>query len=177
MAMLEKKALPRRRDVSSTGHRIAATLRRAAHPFGWSLCRGGDNVRAEAELRRAVEIYPLIRRRATRWGNFISMREPSEAEVQYRASVETLPNPEAWDELGDIYLREGLQESEEAWREVYGYRPSTSRARLPRQRLLYKRSGSRSRKGIPDRLLLDPIMRTLSEPCENSIRKSSRRTA
>jgi Tfp pilus assembly protein PilF len=42
-----------------------------------------------------------------------------DAEVQYRASVESLPNQEAWDALGDIYLREGTPgKAEEAWREA-----------------------------------------------------------
>jgi tetratricopeptide (TPR) repeat protein len=80
----------------------------------------GDNVRTEAELRRAVEIYPMSTQARNALGKFyFDAGNLAEAAVQYRASIDSLPNEEAWDTLGDIYLREGAPgKAEEAWREA-----------------------------------------------------------
>jgi tetratricopeptide (TPR) repeat protein len=80
----------------------------------------GDNVRTEAELRRAVEIYPMSTQARNALGKFyFEAGNLAEAAVQYRASIDSLPNEEAWDTLGDIYLREGAPgKAEEAWREA-----------------------------------------------------------
>ncbi len=80
----------------------------------------GDHIRAEAEFRRAVEIYPLSTEARNALGKFyFDTGKLTDAEVQYRASVESLPNQEAWDGLGDIYLGEGTPgKAEDAWREA-----------------------------------------------------------
>jgi Flp pilus assembly protein TadD len=80
----------------------------------------GDQIRAETEFCRAVEIYPLSTQARNALGKFyFDAGRLADAEVQYRASVESLPNQEAWDGLGDIYVREGTpSKAEEAWREA-----------------------------------------------------------
>jgi tetratricopeptide (TPR) repeat protein len=80
----------------------------------------GDTHRQEAELRRAVEIYPLSPQTRNALGKLcFDTGRLSEANAQYSASVASLPTPEAWDGLGDIYLREsGTAKAEQAWREA-----------------------------------------------------------
>jgi Tfp pilus assembly protein PilF len=80
----------------------------------------GNLVRAGEELRRAVEIYPLSTQARNALGKFyFDAGKLAEAEVQYRASVDSLPNPEGWNGLGDIYIRQGApQKAEAVWREV-----------------------------------------------------------
>jgi tetratricopeptide (TPR) repeat protein len=120
MAMLEKK---RYQDAETYLQQAIALRPRYAAPhvhLGGVYLALGDNARAEAELRRAVEIYPLSTLTRNALGKFyLDAGSLAEAETQYRASVENLPNPEAWDELGDIYLPLGAAgKAEEAWREV-----------------------------------------------------------
>jgi tetratricopeptide (TPR) repeat protein len=120
MAMLEKK----RYDEAAGYLQQAIALRPRfsaphIHLAGVYAARG-DTARAEAELRRAVEIYPMSTRARNALGKFyFEAGNLPEAAVQYRASIDSLPNEEAWDALGDIYLREGAPgKAEEAWREA-----------------------------------------------------------
>jgi protein O-mannosyl-transferase len=120
MAMLEKK----RYDEAAGYLQEAIALRpRFSAPhihLAGVYAAKGDNARAEAELRRAVEIYPMSTRARNALGKFyFDAGNLAEAAVQYRASIESLPNEEAWDALGDIYLQEGAPgKAEEAWGEA-----------------------------------------------------------
>lgn len=120
MANLEKK----RYDEAASYLQQAIALRpRFAAPhihLGGVYAAEGDPIRAEDEFRRAVEIYPLSTQARNAFGKFyFDAGKLPDAEVQYRASVESVPTQEAWDGLGDIYLREGIPgKAEEAWREA-----------------------------------------------------------
>jgi Flp pilus assembly protein TadD len=120
LAMLEKK---RYEDAEGYLQQAIALRPRFAAPrihLAGVYAAKGDNARAEAEFHRAVEIYPMSTRARNALGKFyFDAGNLAEAKVQYRASVESLPNSEAWDALGDIYLREGVSgKAEEAWRAV-----------------------------------------------------------
>ena len=120
LAMLEKK----RYDEAAGYLQQAIALRPRFSAPHIHLARvyaaRGDTAGAEAELRRAVEIYPMSTRARNALGKFyFEAGNLADAAVQYRASIESQPNEEAWDALGDIYLREGNPgKAEEAWREA-----------------------------------------------------------
>ena len=120
MAMLKER---RYQDAETYLQEAIALRPRFAAPhihLGGVYAAEGDNARAETELRQAVEIYPMSVQARNALGRFyFDAGNPTEAAVQYRASIESLPNEEAWDALGDIYLREGaLGKAEDAWREA-----------------------------------------------------------
>jgi tetratricopeptide (TPR) repeat protein len=75
---------------------------------------------AEQEFRKAVGIYPLSTPARNALGKLLfEDGRMTESEQQYSASRESLPNPEAWDGLGDIDARQGLRaKSEEAWKQA-----------------------------------------------------------
>ncbi len=120
MAMLEKR---RYQDAETYLQEAIALRPRFSAPhihLAGVYAARGDTTHAEAELRRAVEIYPMSTRARNALGKFyFKAGNLPEAAVQYRASIDSLPNEEAWDALGDIYLREGASgKAEEAWREA-----------------------------------------------------------
>jgi protein O-mannosyl-transferase len=159
LAMLEKK---RYQDAETYLQKAIALRPRFAAPhihLGGVYAAEGNKARAEAEFRRAVEIYPLSTQARNALGKFcLDAGNLAEAEVQYRASVEALPNPDAWDQLGDIYLREGAPgKAEEAWHEVIRLSPFDGHAHVSLGNI-YLASG---REAEADReyrivLLLDP---------------------
>jgi Flp pilus assembly protein TadD len=52
-------------------------------------------------------------------GRYFDAGNLAQAEVQFRASVDDLPNIDAWDRLGDIYMRKGLTvKAEQAWHQA-----------------------------------------------------------
>lgn len=125
-----------------------------------------NNVAAETEFRRAVEIYPLSTQARNALGQFYLDRgKLPEAEGQYRASIQSLENAEAWNRLGDIYFREGLSgKAEEAWRKVLELSPFDGHAHLSLGNV-YFASGRRAvaEKEYRAVLLLDPKNRDALE--------------
>jgi len=88
--------------------------------LGETFAAEGDNARAASELLRAVEINPLSTQTRNALGKFYYQTgNLTGAAEQYRASIESFPNADAWDGLGDFYLRQNsLAEAEAAWREA-----------------------------------------------------------
>lgn len=76
--------------------------------------------RAEAEMLQAVTLYPMsVGARNALAKFYYQQGKLSGAEEQFRASIESEPNAEACDGLGDVYLREkSFDKAEQAWREA-----------------------------------------------------------
>lgn len=119
MAMLERK---RYQEAESLLLQAIAMRPRFAEPhvhLAEVYVAQGDRARAETELQRALEIYPLSTQVRNALGKFyFDAGNLAQAELHYQASVQSLPTQEAWDGLGDVYLREGVpQKAEAAFRE------------------------------------------------------------
>jgi tetratricopeptide (TPR) repeat protein len=132
MAMLEKK---RYEEAEGYLQQAIALRPRFAAPhihLAGVYAAEGATARAEAEFRRAVEIYPLSTQARNALGKFyFDAGNLAESKVQYQASVESMPNSEAWDALGDIYLREGTPgKAEEAWRAAVQLSPYDGHAHV-----------------------------------------------
>jgi tetratricopeptide (TPR) repeat protein len=76
--------------------------------LGTAYAEMGEREQAEGEYRRAVALAPLSIEARNYLGKFLfDAGRQAEAEEQFRASVEIGPTSEAYDRLGDIYLRWG----------------------------------------------------------------------
>jgi protein O-mannosyl-transferase len=114
---------------------------------------------AEAEFHKAVEIYPLSTAARNALGKFyFDNGRLADAEQQYLTSIQSVPTDEAWNQLGEIYWREGLPaKAEQAWRQVLLLSPFDEHAHLGLGRVCFA-DGRRaeSEKEYQDVLQLDP---------------------
>ena len=80
----------------------------------------GKTAEAELQLRAAVALAPLSVPTRNELGNFyLTAGRLGEAETQFQASVASIPNPGAFDSLGDIALRQGRRDTaEQAYRQA-----------------------------------------------------------
>jgi tetratricopeptide (TPR) repeat protein len=70
-----------------------------------------ENVLAEQELRKAVELYPLNTDSRNRLGALLfKLGRTQEAEEQYLTSLRSMPNGDGYDGLGDLYFEQGRRE-------------------------------------------------------------------
>jgi tetratricopeptide (TPR) repeat protein len=132
LAMVEKK---RYEEATKYLQQVIAERPRFAAPhihLGRVYLAAGQISAAESEFRRAVEIRPLgVEARNALGGFYFDQGKLPDAEAQYANSLESLPNTEAWDRLGDIYESEGLHAKAEAsWRKVVDADPYDTHAHL-----------------------------------------------
>jgi tetratricopeptide (TPR) repeat protein len=74
----------------------------------------GKSAEAELQLQAAVALAPLSIATRNELGNFyFANSRLREAEAQFQASAASIPNPGAYDSLGDIALRQGRRDSAE----------------------------------------------------------------
>jgi tetratricopeptide (TPR) repeat protein len=67
-----------------------------------------ENVLAEQELRKSVELYPLNTDSRNRLGALLfKLGRVQEAEEQYQASLRSMPSGDGYDGLGDLYFAQG----------------------------------------------------------------------
>jgi Tfp pilus assembly protein PilF len=98
-----------------------------------------QNAEAEREYLRAVELFPLNVENRNRLGKFyFDAGRLLEAEAQYRGSLEGSPNSEAYDELGDIAVKQGLtSRATEDWNAALQLSPFDEHAMLGLARIYY----------------------------------------
>jgi tetratricopeptide (TPR) repeat protein len=82
----------------------------------------GKSPQAELQLRAAVALAPLSVQARNELGNFYwHAGRLREAEAQFQASAASIPNPGAFDSLGDIAMRQGRRDAaEQAYRQAIG---------------------------------------------------------
>jgi Tfp pilus assembly protein PilF len=74
----------------------------------------GKSAEAELQLRAAVALAPLsVQTRNELGGLYLTAGRLREAEAQFQASAASIPNPGAFDSLGDIALRQGQRDAAE----------------------------------------------------------------
>jgi Tfp pilus assembly protein PilF len=74
----------------------------------------GKSAEAELQLQAAVALAPLSVATRNELGNFyFAAHRLPEAEAQFQASAASIPNPAAFDSLGDIALRQGRRDAAE----------------------------------------------------------------
>ena len=82
----------------------------------------GRTSEAELQLQAAVALAPLSVQTRNELGNFyLAAGRLREAEAQFQASVASIPNPGAFDSLGDIDMRQGRRAAaEQDYRQAIG---------------------------------------------------------
>jgi Tfp pilus assembly protein PilF len=82
----------------------------------------GKTTEAELQLQAAVALAPLSVQTRNELGNFcLCAGRLRDAEAQFKASAASIPNPGAFDSLGDIALRQGRRDAaEQDYRQAIG---------------------------------------------------------
>jgi Tfp pilus assembly protein PilF len=82
----------------------------------------GKTTEAELQLQAAVALAPLSVQTRNELGNFcLCAGRLRDAEAQFQASAASIPNPGAFDSLGDIALRQGRRDAaEQDYRQAIG---------------------------------------------------------
>ncbi len=82
----------------------------------------GKTLEAELQLRAAVALAPLSVQTRNELGSlYLTAGRLPEAETQFQASAASIPNPGAFDSLGDIAMRQGRRDAaEQDYRQAIG---------------------------------------------------------
>jgi Tfp pilus assembly protein PilF len=90
----------------------------------------GKTAEAELQLRAAVALAPLSVQTRNELGSFyFTAGRLPEAEAQFQASAASIPNPAAFDSLGDLAKRQGRRDAaEQSYRQSIGLDEFDSRA-------------------------------------------------
>lgn len=118
LAMQEQKRYTEAIDLLKRAVELKPRYAAAHMALGDVYAEIGETALAEAELRKAVEFYPLnIESRNHLGALLLKQGRIAEAEEQYAASVNSIPNYEGYDGLADIYFERGDRaRAEQAYR-------------------------------------------------------------
>ncbi len=178
MDMLEQKQIPAAIVYLNDALRVRPNFSAPHLHLAQVYAAQGQRARAEAEFRRALEINPLSTNVRNEFGKFyLDEGRLPEAQVQFQASVESIPTEAAWSGLAEIFSRQNAAaQAESAWKEVTRMNPFASSAHFALGKLYFS-SGrfAEAEQEFRAGLLTDPnnadALAALRDICSHTTRK------